>query len=659
MPTTIDGIQVIISGDLDPIKKDLVQLKKDVNSFGEHIKTDISDSIKTMQKTVSIGLAAIGTGVIGLGISSLKTAGDMESLKASLQTALGGSVESVSKKFDELNNFASKTPLQTQEIVKGFIKLKNMGLDPSIKALTSYGDTASAMGKTLNDMVEAVADAATGEFERLKEFGIRSSSEGDKVTFTFKGVSTTVKKESKAIEQYLIKLGEVNFAGGMEKQGKTLGGLWSTLSDNISIALNTIAQKSGLLDFAKIAITNFSDAIQKVDIASIINEIKKVFINMYEAIKPVVNFIFPLLINFFKFLIDNKDATIFALSAIGLAIMASFIPAIVSAVASAFPLIAIFGAIGAAAFMLKKAWDENWFGMRDKIMIAWEFGIKPALEKVVWFLQNFIPNALKILSDTWNNVWPVLSSVLKYAWDYGISPILTAIAFFFTNIIPAAIGVLVGIWNNVLMPVFGAIKWAWDTIIFPVGQMFYQVFAGTIVTAINWIKKAFIDNLLPLWDELKKAYELGIEPIIGKIMQFANAVKGIFNMIKIGVYLIWDDIISYIKLAINTIIDKMNGFIHGINLIIGALNNLPNGGFNIKTIGDIPKLAKGGSFDVPAGYPNDSFLMAVQSGEHVDVTPAGQEASKKQDVVFNIYNTDSKVNVDELTDKIMFRLKRL
>ena len=35
------------------------------------------------------------------------------------------------------------------------------------------------MGKDLSQMIEAVADATTGEFERLKEFGIKAGKEGD------------------------------------------------------------------------------------------------------------------------------------------------------------------------------------------------------------------------------------------------------------------------------------------------------------------------------------------------------------------------------------------------------------------------------------------------------------------------------------------------
>ena len=58
--------------------------------------------------------------------------------------------------------------------MQGFTKLVALGLNPSQRAMESYGNTAAAMGKDLSQMIEAVADAATGEFERLKEFGIKS-----------------------------------------------------------------------------------------------------------------------------------------------------------------------------------------------------------------------------------------------------------------------------------------------------------------------------------------------------------------------------------------------------------------------------------------------------------------------------------------------------
>lgn len=179
---------------------------------------------------------AIGLGIAGALALPLKAAADMEAMNISLQTSFQGNQKEAKAAFDAINKFASQTPYGLEEVMTGFIKLKNMGLDPSEEALTAYGNTASAMGKSLNDMVEAVADAATGEFERLKEFGIKANSEGDRVTFTFQGVKTTVGKNSREIEQYLKYVGNVKFAGGIAAQSKSVNGMISTLRDGVVMA---------------------------------------------------------------------------------------------------------------------------------------------------------------------------------------------------------------------------------------------------------------------------------------------------------------------------------------------------------------------------------------------------------------------------------------
>lgn len=186
-------------------------------------------------KAFGVGARAGMTGAALAGVLALplKAAADMESMNISLQTSFQGNAKAAAKAFDDINKFAAKTPYALEEVTTGFIKLKNMGLDPSEEALTAYGNTASAMGKSLNDMVEAVADAATGEFERLKEFGIKASSEGDKVTFMFQGVKTTVGKNSKEIEQYLKFIGNTKFKGGIEAQSKSVNGMLSTLKDGV------------------------------------------------------------------------------------------------------------------------------------------------------------------------------------------------------------------------------------------------------------------------------------------------------------------------------------------------------------------------------------------------------------------------------------------
>lgn len=232
---------------------------------------DVQRSLHGIQQTADRALGGVATAVsrltaafaaIGAG-AALKAIIDTTAEFQKLRTSLGtvtGSVELAGHAFETLQKFAAQTPYSVREATEGFIKLKALGLDPSIRSLTSYGNTASAMGKSLNDMVEAVADATTGEFERLKEFGIRSKSEGDKVTFTFQGVSTTIGKSAKEIEGYLRRIGEVQFAGAMDAQSKTLGGAISNLGDAWERMLNSIGE-AGIGGAAEVGIRSLAEAL--------------------------------------------------------------------------------------------------------------------------------------------------------------------------------------------------------------------------------------------------------------------------------------------------------------------------------------------------------------------------------------------------------------
>lgn len=194
-----------------------------------------------------------------------------DKLNAGLITATGSS-EKAAQAFEALQDFAQKTPYDLNQAVEGFTKLVNLGLTPSEKALTSYGNTASAMGKDLNQMIEAVADAATGEFERLKEFGIKSRIEGDNVAFTFQGVKTSVKNNAAEIEKYLTGLGENQFAGAMALRMETLDGSLANLEDSWNAMFRNISA-SGIgdaikteVDIANAALSEFNTMLKSGEV---------------------------------------------------------------------------------------------------------------------------------------------------------------------------------------------------------------------------------------------------------------------------------------------------------------------------------------------------------------------------------------------------------
>ena len=222
----------------DKGKKAERDVNKSTDSMGKGFK-GLSSTVKTLGGVIA------GLGLVALGKSFSDTVTKTELLKGSLVT-MTGSTENASLAFDKLLNFASTTPFTLDQSVNAFTKLTALGLTPSERALQSYGNTASAMGKDMMQMIEAVADASTGEFERLKEFGIKAKKQGDDVSFVFQGVTTTIGANATEIQEYLLGIGETNFAGAMENQMTRLPGLFSNLSDQVTKFFLAIGDAGGV-----------------------------------------------------------------------------------------------------------------------------------------------------------------------------------------------------------------------------------------------------------------------------------------------------------------------------------------------------------------------------------------------------------------------------
>jgi hypothetical protein len=201
------------------------------------------NKVKSAAKSNAAALATMAASLatVGASMKTISVAREFDKINASLVT-MTGSQEAADRAFKRIQNFAATTPFDLAQVANAFVKLKALGLDPSEEALQSYGNTAASLGGDLNQMVEAVADAATGEFERLKEFGITARSELDKVTFTFQGLPTTIGKNAAEIEAYLMGLGQIQFAGAMAERADTLDGAISNLGDSFDSLFLTIAQ---------------------------------------------------------------------------------------------------------------------------------------------------------------------------------------------------------------------------------------------------------------------------------------------------------------------------------------------------------------------------------------------------------------------------------
>lgn len=182
------------------------------------------------------GIVGFAAGVVGKRF--LDTAATFEKYGAILEV-VEGSAEGARRSLAWVSDFAARTPFEIGEVTDGFVRLKAYGIDPMKGTLEAVGNAAAAMGKPLETAIEAIADAVTGENERLKEFGIKARKTGGKIVYEYSMNGKQMRKVASAtnrlqIEETLRAIWNERYPGAMKRLSTTWSGMWSNLSDQVS-----------------------------------------------------------------------------------------------------------------------------------------------------------------------------------------------------------------------------------------------------------------------------------------------------------------------------------------------------------------------------------------------------------------------------------------
>jgi hypothetical protein len=334
VPTVIDELVALLGydvkgeADLKRFNQGLDQLEKKAAAVGARIG----------QFAAIAGAAVVG-GFSFLGKGVIDTSAKFESFGATLET-IEGSSEKAKAALGWVSDFAKTTPYEVEEVTAAFVKLKSYGLDPMDGTMKVIGNTASAMGKTLNQAVEAWADATTGEFERLKEFGLRAKKAKGEVTFTWteagKEMKKTVKESGEDIQKFLRETFDKKFSGAMERQSRTWKGMTSNLADSWTDFQRKIGD-AGFFDVVKKKLDQLMKAIEGWNNDGTVKRISTTLSNGFTSIANAVEVAYDRITTHTKFLSDNYEKFRPYVLAIGAAFAALFI--------AAFPLTAVFTGI--------------------------------------------------------------------------------------------------------------------------------------------------------------------------------------------------------------------------------------------------------------------------------------------------------------------------
>ena len=324
------------------------------NSFEEAVKKAERGS-----KTVAKALAAAAAVVVGLGVKSVKLAADMEQTEIAFTTMLG-SAEKAHKVIADLVDFAAKTPFEFPGLANAAKQLLAYGIEAEelLPTMRRLGDVSAGLAIPLEDIAYLYGTTRV-QGRMFAQDVIQFTNRGipiiQELAKQFDVTETEVKElvsagkvEFKHLEEAIISMTAEGskFGGLMEAQSASLGGLWATLTDNITIALTAMGN----------AIVDAFDLKGVIDkLIGYTDRVSAMFTGFAEKVKQsglsaAISDIF-------------SERTRAAILIIAGAIMGALVPAIYSfatgvwaALSPLLPFIAAGAALGALAYVIYKNW---------------------------------------------------------------------------------------------------------------------------------------------------------------------------------------------------------------------------------------------------------------------------------------------------------------
>lgn len=269
-----------LSSHLQTVRSRMDELK----SSGKKVSQEFDVTKSALSKLKAIAVAFITVKLAGylkdIGANAYSTRKEFAKYEAVLRNTLR-SQEKAAQAMKMLQQLAADTPASLKEWTEAFIKLVNRGIKPTSDELTNMGDLASSQGKDVDQLIEAILDAMTGENERLKEFGIKASKNGNTVKYTFRGVTTEVQNSEEAIKNYLLSLGKLDgVTGSMAVQMQELEGMQSNLGDTLDSFYNKLGKR--MESFFKKGITWMKNFV--TDLSKAIEPLSDTFDEQFEKV---------------------------------------------------------------------------------------------------------------------------------------------------------------------------------------------------------------------------------------------------------------------------------------------------------------------------------------------------------------------------------------
>lgn len=390
---------------------------------------------------VIASMAGLGSIVAGLNLG-VKLAADAEQAQIQFGVMLH-SEEKAAKLMSQIERYAAETPLQTaglQQAAKTLLQFGQAGdnIMPLLKAIgnatggdnerfqrmsLAFGQMGAAgrlMGQDLLQMINA-------GFNPLQEIAKMTGKSMAQLKHEMENGAISANMVAKAFEAASAKGG--TFEGLMDKQSKSLRGLWSTLTDDIQIQLKRLATfiiESVDLKSLIVKLDKFVQDSQKT-----LEDWAKYFINQG---KSIYNYLAPMFMKTFKIIYSlvsmavgywNRLSTSFKSSLIILSLVVAVLGPIIALVASLgawIPIVTAGLVVGLAALM-------EYFGGIGPVFSAIVEAATAVYDYLLPIVKQFVDTSIAL----WNSLYDAVLAIAA-----GVSAAVGAVAKILAKVFGAA-----------------------------------------------------------------------------------------------------------------------------------------------------------------------------------------------------------------------------
>lgn len=280
------GLATSIGGGINRISNGFKKLKDSSGGFFRNFKKDSNESSRAFDAfkgalgaaSVIGAFVAMKNAAVGFFREAFDKTVEVEKLQTQFRVLTGNIIEG-EKVLKSLQDFSASTPFQLPGIAKAGAQLISFGFEAQniTQLLGKIGDVAAGSGSDLNEVALIYGQiAAQGKLsgERLLQLQERAIPIGPALAKTM-GIAESAVRDAvskgavdlETFEKAFASLSDESgiFFEGMQKQSKTLGGILSTLSDNIAVTQSSVGKLTAQNNAVKGALTGVITLFQRLN----------------------------------------------------------------------------------------------------------------------------------------------------------------------------------------------------------------------------------------------------------------------------------------------------------------------------------------------------------------------------------------------------------